>query len=79
LPTPPRIPDNDGVSSLWLSYLALAGGLMAFGVVLVWLGLRRPARPAGTPLRLVMAFAVLTAVAGAAMAAILEARAAQPW
>lgn len=73
------IPENSRVTSLRLAYLAFAVGLMVYGVILGWLGLRRPARPAGTPLRLVMALAVLVAVAGAAAAVILEARASQPW
>ncbi len=64
---------------LWFSYLALASGLMTFGGALSWLGLRRPARPAGQSLRVVVALGGLVAVAGAVAAAILEARAVQPW
>jgi hypothetical protein len=70
---------DGAVTGLWLAYFALAGGLMAYGGILIALGLRRPPRPAGTPLRLAMAVALLVAVAGTAAAAILEARAARPW
>jgi hypothetical protein len=69
---------DGAVTRLWLAYLALAGGLMAYGGLLIALGLRRPPRPAGTPLRLTMALALLVAVAGIAAAVILEARASQP-
>ncbi len=68
-----------GVTSLGLAYLGLALGLMVYGLLLGWLGLRRPARRAGPPLRLVMVLAVLAAVAGATAAAIIEARLARPW
>ncbi|MGH7319397.1 MAG: hypothetical protein ACRELA_07210 [Candidatus Rokuibacteriota bacterium] len=64
---------------LWLSYLALASGLMTFGGALSWLGFRRPPRPAEMSLRVVVALGGLVAVAGAVAAAILEARAVQPW
>ncbi len=67
------------MTSLRLGYLALAAGLMVYGALLGWLGLRRPSRPAGPPLRLVMVLALLVAVAGAAAAVLLEARAAQSW
>jgi hypothetical protein len=67
------------VSALRLAYLALAGGLLLYGASLLWLGMRRPFRPAGTPVRLLMALAVLVAVAGTVAAAILEAQAARPW
>ena len=67
------------MAGLWLAYLALAGGLMAYGALLIALGFRHPPRPAGMPLRLVMALALLLAVAGTAAAVILEARASQPW
>ncbi len=67
------------MTTLRLAYLGLALGLMAYGAILIGLGLRRPARPAGRGLRLVMALAVLAAAAGTAAAVILEARAAQPW
>ena len=67
------------VTSLRLAYLALAVGLMGYGGLLIWLGLRRPRRPAGAPLRIVMVLAVLLAVVGVAVAVVLEARAARPW
>jgi len=70
---------DGAVAGLWLAYLALAGGLMAYGALLIALGFRHPPRPAGMPLRLVMALALLLAVAGTAAAVILEARASQPW
>jgi hypothetical protein len=65
--------------ALWFAYLGLALGLMSYGAILVVLGLRRPARPAAWPLRVVMTLAALVAVAGTTAAAILEARASQPW
>lgn len=67
------------MTSLRLAYLALSVGLMGFGGVLVWLGLRRPSRPASSPLRVLMTLAILLAVAGVAGAIVLEARAARPW
>jgi len=67
------------VTSLRLAYLAFAIGLMGFGGILTWLGLRRPSRPAGTPLRLVMALALVLAAAGMVAAVVLEARAGRPW
>jgi hypothetical protein len=67
------------MSALRLAYLGLAGGLMAYGAILLWQGLRRPSRPAGAPLRLVMALVLLVAAAGTAAAVILEAQAARPW
>lgn len=66
------------MTGLWLAYLALAAGLMTYGGALIGLGLRRPARPAGTPIRIVMVLAVLLAVAGTAAAVILEAKAPGP-
>ena len=67
------------MNSVRLAYFALAAGLMAYGGLLTWLGLRRPWRPAGISLRLVMGAAVLMAVAGAVAVAVLEARAARPF
>jgi len=67
------------VIALRLAYAALAVGLLVYGGLLVRLGLRRPARPAGRGLRAVMVLAVLAAVAGTAAAVLLEARASQPW
>jgi hypothetical protein len=67
------------LTALWFAYLGLALGLMSYGAILIGLGLRRPAHPAGRPLRVAMALAVLVAVAGTTAAAILEAKASQPW
>lgn len=67
------------MTPLWLAYLALAVGLMGAGAALVWLGLRRPTRPAGVPLRGLIALAFLIAIAGVVAAVILEARAVRPW
>jgi hypothetical protein len=64
---------------LTLAYLALAAGLLAAGAALIWLGLRRPPRPSGTPFRLAIVVAFLLAAAGLAAAVLLEARAARPW
>ena len=63
---------------IWLAYLGLASGLMVFGALLVWLGIRASARPVGAVLRSVFALAALVAVAGAAAAAVLESRIAGP-
>lgn len=52
---------------------------MSYGLILIALGLRRPARPASLALRVVMVLAVLVAVAGTTAAVILEAKASQPW
>ena len=67
------------MTALRLAYLAFSVGLMTFGGILAGLGVRRPSRPAGTPLQIVMALAVLLAVVGMVAAVVLEARAAKPW
>jgi hypothetical protein len=67
------------VTALRLAYLGLALGLLVYGGILIGLGVRRPARPAGRGLRLTMALALLVAAAGTAAAVALEAKAAQPW
>lgn len=67
--------DHGAVMSLRLAYAALALGLMTLGILLVWLGVRRPERPAGTLLRVVIGLAAVTALAGVVAVAILEARA----
>ena len=64
---------------LYLAYLGLGGGLLVAGLLLVWLGVRRPRRPAGAPIRLGLAVALLAAAAGAVGAALLEAWSAEPW
>jgi hypothetical protein len=66
------------VTGLWLAYFALAVGLMTYGAMLLWLGFRRPTRIAETPLRILMALALLAAIAGTAAAAILEGPAPRP-
>jgi hypothetical protein len=67
------------MTTLRWAYLGLAGGLMLYGAILLWLGLRRPSRPGGLRFRLVMAAALLVAVAGTTAAVILEAQASRPW
>ncbi len=67
------------MTALRFAYGALAVGLMVYGGILLGLGWRRPARPAGWGLRAVMALAVLAAVAGTVAAVMLEAKASQPW
>jgi fatty acid desaturase len=67
------------VDPLRLAYLALALGLMGFGAIWGWLGLRRTA---GTPrrgARMAAALFLLLAVGGTVAAVILEGRAARPW
>jgi hypothetical protein len=66
------------VDRLRLAYLALAAGLMGFGGIWCWLGLRRPAELPRRP-RLVALLLLLLAAGGTAAAVILEARAARPW
>jgi hypothetical protein len=64
---------------LRLAYLALALGLMGFGAIWGWLGLR----PAGESLprgsRLAAGLLLLVAVGGTVAAVILEGRAARSW
>jgi hypothetical protein len=64
---------------LRLAYLALALGLMGFGAIWGWLGLR----PAGETLprgsRLAAGLLLLVAVGGTVAAVILEGRAARSW
>ena len=64
---------------LRLAYLGLALGLMGFGAVWGWLGLRGAAgsRPRGP--RIAAALLLLLAVGGTVAAVILEGRAARPW
>jgi hypothetical protein len=65
------------MAPLRLAYLALAVGLMGFGAVWCWLGLRRDPPPRAP--RLVAGLLLLLAVAGAVAAIVLEQRAARPW
>jgi uncharacterized membrane protein YidH (DUF202 family) len=67
------------VTALGTAYLALGGGLTAFGAILVWQALRRQAGPSSWPLRAAMAVALVVAVAGMVAAVILEARATRPF
>ena len=64
---------------LRLAYLALGLGLMGFGAIWGWLGLRRVV---GTPTRgarMAAALFLLLAVGGTVAAVILEGRAVRPW
>ena len=67
------------MTTLGAAYLALGGGLTAFGAILLWQGLRRQAGRSSWPLRAAMALALVVAVAGMVAAVILEARAARPF
>lgn len=64
---------------LRLAYLALALGLMGFGALWGWLGVRRPAAALPRSPRLIALLFLLIAVAGTIAAVILEGRAARPW
>jgi hypothetical protein len=66
------------MDTLRLAYLALALGLMGFGVIWGWLALRRPASLPRGP-RFAALLLLLLAVAGTVGAVILEGRAARPW
>ena len=67
------------MDQLRLAYFALAVGLMGFGAVWGWWGVRRAAgsRPRG--FRVAAALFLLLAVGGTVVAVILEGRAARPW
>lgn len=76
LPHAPAGPTLESVQPLRLAYLALAVGLMGFGLVWGWLGLRAADRaPLG--LRVAAGLALLLALLGAFGAVVLEPRA--PW
>lgn len=64
---------------LRLAYLALALGLMGFGALWGWLGLRRGAGSPPPGSRMAAALLLLLAVGGTVAAVILEGRAARPW
>jgi hypothetical protein len=64
---------------LRLAYLALALGLMGFGVLWGWLGARRSAEVLPRGPRLVALLLLLLAAGGTIAAVILEGRAARPW
>lgn len=67
------------VDPLRLAYLALALGLMGFGAIWAWQGIRRVR--GATPLhsRVAAALFLLLAAGGTVAAVILEGRAARPW
>jgi hypothetical protein len=65
--------------ALRAAYAALSLGLMGAGALLIWLALRRPPRRAGPGVRALLTLAALAGLAGAVIAAILEARVARPW
>jgi fatty acid desaturase len=67
------------MDQLRLAYLALALGLMGFGAIWAWLGLRRAATGLPRGPRLLAALFLLLAVGGTVLAVILEGRAARPW
>jgi hypothetical protein len=67
------------VDSLRWAYLALALGLMGFGAIWGWLGLRRAAGSLPLGPRVAAAVLLLLAVGGTVAAVILEGRAARPW
>jgi hypothetical protein len=67
------------VNALRLAYLALAVGLMGFGALWCWLGLRRAPGPPPRATRLVAGLLLLVAAAGTLGAVVLEHRAARPW
>lgn len=67
------------MTPLRLAYLALAVGLLAFGLPWTWLGLRGHEGPLSPSLRVVTATGIGLALVGLAAAVILEARAATPW
>ena len=64
---------------LRLAYFSLAVGLMGFGAIWAWLGIRREATGLPRGPRLVAALFLLLAVGGTVLAVILEGRAARPW
>jgi len=67
------------VNWLRVAYLALGGGLGAFGAILVWQGVRHHVGRSSWPLRALMAIALVVATAGMVAAVLLEARAARPF
>jgi hypothetical protein len=67
------------MDQLRLAYLALALGLMGFGAIWAWLGLRHVGEPLPRGPRIAAALLLLVAVGGTVAAVILEGRAARPW
>jgi hypothetical protein len=67
------------VDPLRLAYLALALGLMGFGAVWGWLGVRRAGGSPARSSRVAAVLFLLLAAGGTVAAVILEGRAARPW
>lgn len=64
---------------LRFAYSALALGLMGFGLVWGWLGLRGDGRPPPLGARVVAVLCLVLAAGGTVAAVVLEGRAARPW
>ena len=64
---------------LRLAYLALALGLMGFGVLWGWSGIRGAGRPLPRGSGVAAVLLLLLAVGGTVAAVILEGRASRPW
>jgi hypothetical protein len=67
------------VDPLRLAYFALALGLMGFGAIWGWFGVRRAAGSLPFGSRVAAVLFLLLAVGGTVAAVILEGRAARPW
>jgi hypothetical protein len=67
------------MDQLRLAYLALSLGLMGFGALWGWLGVRRSAVGLPRGPRVAAALFLLLAVGGTVAAVLLEGRAARPW
>jgi fatty acid desaturase len=67
------------VDPLRLAYLALALGLMGFGAIWGWLGVRRAAGSLSRGSRVAAVLFLVLAVGGTVAAVILQGRAARPW
>lgn len=78
-PTAGRWATLSSVDQLRLAYFALAVGLMGFGAVWGWWGVRRAAGSLPRGFRVAAALLLLLAVGGTVAAVLLEARAARPW
>lgn len=67
------------VDGLRLAYSALAVGLMGFGAIWGWQGIRRVVGSPPRGSRVAAALFLLLAAGGTVAAVILEGRAARPW
>jgi len=67
------------VDPLRLAYFALALGLMGFGAIWGWLGVRRTGGSLPRGSRVAAVLFLLLAVGGTVAAVILKGRAARPW